>query len=618
MIQPPTIEDRFSLELASLGRYEIRGRIGRGTMGIVYRGYDPVLAREIALKTVNLSPALGAQERKRFLQRFFQEARIAAKLLHPGIVVTHDAAMDDKTSVPFIAMELVTGGSLADRMEREESLSWEEASRLVILLSRALDYAHREGVVHRDMKPANVLLTPEGAPKIADFGIAKLQDAHITQTGDVIGTPYYMSPEQLEADDVDGRSDLFSLASLFYALVAGRPPFQGPDLAAITRQILHKNPEPLSEIVSSVPRDLDGVIGRALAKERADRYASGAELADDIDRVFRGVAPSRALALGEKTREVEKAAPLERETPRRRSPLRLLLLLVLLGGGGYLAFAHWKEAGEIVSENIERTRQRAELRAKTASRLEEAREDHARGRYDDALRGIEEAISLAREGGDGASEAEALLIRGLVRADRGEWSVARADLDASASVFGIYGSAEGKERATLELAHLERDLGAFDRAEAHYQELTGPDAALGKALLEFFRGDLESAERALESVRGGRGEARARAALYLGILVFSRGDRENAERLWSEAAGGMDAREVDLFRGYAALASGRVEESKTLFDASLEYFEERGRAGSVLSAREGLEGRTDGSPLRTVFLGEPRTKRTDERRKRLP
>ncbi len=218
------------METGSLGRYQIRGPIGRGTMGIVYRGYDPVLAREIALKTVNVSPALSDADRRRFLQRFFQEARIAAKLLHPGIVVTHDAATDDTTSVPFIAMELVTGGSLADRMEREGRISWQEACRLVVLLARALDYAHREGVVHRDMKPANVLVTADGKPKIADFGIAKLQDAHLTQTGDVIGTPYYMSPEQLEGKEVDGRSDLFSLGSLFYALVAGRTPFLGPDL----------------------------------------------------------------------------------------------------------------------------------------------------------------------------------------------------------------------------------------------------------------------------------------------------------------------------------------------------------------------------------------------------
>jgi tetratricopeptide (TPR) repeat protein len=609
------------LELASLGRYEIRGRIGRGTMGIVYRGYDPVLAREIALKTVDLSPALGVADRKRFLQRFFQEARIAAKLLHPGIVVTHDAATDDKTSMPFIAMELVTGGSLADRMEREGALAWSEASRLVVLLARALDYAHREGVVHRDIKPANVLLTPEGAPKIADFGIAKLEDAHLTLTGDVIGTPYYMSPEQLEADEVDGRSDLFSLGSLFYALVAGRPPFLGPDMAAITRQILHKNPEPLSEVVSA-PRDVDGVVGRALAKDREDRYASGAELAEDVERVIRGTVPHRAVSLGEKTLTsgTAVAPPPEPEAPRRKSRIGLVLLLLITGACGYLAFAHWEDAEEILRENLEEARQRDKLRAKAAARLEEAREAHARGRFEEALRRIEDGMGLAREGGDGAREAEALLTRGLVRAEMGQWSSARADLEASASVYEIYGSEEGNARATLELAHLERDLGAFDRAEAFYHELTGPEAALGQALLDLLQGDLDSAERGLQSVRESpnAGEVRARAALYLGILAFSRGESEDAERLWSEAASGMDAHEVDLFRGYAALASGRVEESKRIFDASFRYFEEHGPASAALSAREGLEGRTDEDPLRTMLLGEARSKRSEARRERLP
>jgi serine/threonine-protein kinase len=180
-----------------------------------------------------------------------------------------------------------------------------------VLLARALDYAHREGIVHRDVKPANVLLTPERAPKIADFGIAKLEDAHLTQTGAVIGTPYYMSPEQLESDEVDGRSDLFSLGSLLYAALAGRPPFLGPDLAAITRQVLFKNPEPLSETVSGIPRALDGGLARALAKDPEDRYASGAEFAADLERVTRR---ALVLSLGERTIE-----SVGRRAPRRRS-----------------------------------------------------------------------------------------------------------------------------------------------------------------------------------------------------------------------------------------------------------------------------------------------------------
>ena len=546
------------MEIPSLGRYQIRGRIGRGTMGIVYRGYDPVLAREIALKTVELSPALGASEREAFLARFFQEARIAAKLLHPNIVVTHDAATDDKTSVPFIAMELVAGGSLSERMEREGRLSWQEASRLVVRLARALDYAHREGVVHRDVKPANVLLTTEGVPKIADFGIAKMQDAHLTQTGAVIGTPYYMSPEQLEADEVDCRSDLFSLGSLFYAALAGRPPFLGPDLATITRQVLHKNPEPPSEVVSGIPRALDGVVARALAKEPKDRYSTGAELAQDLERVIRGEAPLRPLSLGERTIESVRAAPervpaapeLHLDSPRR-SRLGLFLVLLIVGLGGYGAFAHWEDAEEVIRESREQTKRREELVAKAAARLSNAREEMARARWDEAARRIEDALALSRDGADGAGEAEALLLRGILWAETGEWSKARADLDSAASVFEIYGVPEGNARALLERANLERDLGAFDRAEALYEELKGPDAALGRALLDLMRNDFTSAESGLRAVyeSGRADEARGRAALYLGILASARGEAEDAERLWNESREKCGSREVDLFLG---------------------------------------------------------------------
>lgn len=596
-------------------------------MGIVYRGYDPVLAREIALKTVDLSPALAGSEREAFLSRFFQEARIAAKLLHPNIVVTHDAATDEKTSVPFIAMELVPGGSLSDRIERAGPLSFEEASLLVVLLARALDYAHRMGVVHRDVKPANVLLTTDGVPKIADFGIAKITDAHLTHTGAVVGTPYYMSPEQLEADEVDGRSDLFSLGSLYYAALVGRPPFLGPDLATITRQVVHKNPEPPSEVVSGVPRALDGVVARVLAKEPKDRYATGAELAEDLERVIRGEPPLRPLSLGEKTIQSVKPAPepvlegpeLELESPRS-SWLGVFLLLLLVGLGGYGAFLYWDDAEEVIREEREETKRNEELTSTAAAHLSDAREKMARERWDEAARRIEDSLALSREGGDGAGEATALLVRGMLRAETGDWSNARADLDSAASVFEIYGVAEGREKALLERASLERDLGSFDRARALYDSAEGPEAVLGEALLDLMQEDYEGAERGFRHLHelSDDGKTRSRAALYLGILAYARGDEDEAAALWIDAREGCDSHEIDLFRGYAALLSGRVEESKAIFEASARYFEEVGRASALTSAREGLLGRTAEGPLRTIFLGEPRTKRSDERRERLP
>jgi serine/threonine protein kinase len=285
----------------TLGRYEIRGEIGRGNMGVVYRAHDPVIDRPIALKTVVLPDSISEAERATFLKRFFQEARTAGKLIHPNVVVTYDAATDEITGTPFIAMELVDGEPLNVRLQKEGRVDWRQAIDWVISLSQALHHAHREGIVHRDIKPANIMMTRQGVPKITDFGIAKISTSNLTQTGVVIGTPAFMSPEQLRGDALDGRSDLFSLGALLYNLVTGQRPFEGLELAAIASQVLHKNPRPPSEIVSGVPAALDDVVARALMKSVEERYPTGDEFAEDLIAVKQGVTPRRPVALGERT-----------------------------------------------------------------------------------------------------------------------------------------------------------------------------------------------------------------------------------------------------------------------------------------------------------------------------
>jgi serine/threonine protein kinase len=285
----------------TLGRYEIRGEIGRGSMGVVYRAHDPVIDRPVALKTVVLTDSISEAERATFLKRFFQEARTAGKLIHPNIVVTYDAAIDEITGTPFIAMELIDGDPLNERLENEGRIGWRQAVDWVISLAQALHVAHREGIVHRDIKPANIMITRQGAPKITDFGIAKVPTGNLTQTGVVIGTPFFMSPEQLRGEALDGRSDLFSLGALLYNLVVGQRPFEGLELAAIASQVLFKDPRPPSELVSDVPPALDGVVARALMKSVEERYSSGDELADDLLAVKQGVTPRRSLSLGERT-----------------------------------------------------------------------------------------------------------------------------------------------------------------------------------------------------------------------------------------------------------------------------------------------------------------------------
>ena len=285
----------------TLGRYEVRGEMGRGNMGVVYRAHDPLIDRAVALKTVQLPDSLSPEERTAFLQRFFLEARIAGKLIHPNIVVTYDVATDEAAGVPFIAMEFIEGETLSEVLRREGRLPWQRAVGLAVPLARALDYAHQHGIVHRDVKPSNVILTRSGTPKIADFGIAKLRTANLTQAGVVLGTPYFMSPEQARGDNVDGRSDLFSLGSLLYNLVAGKPPFDGSDIAAIAAQVLYKDPRALAEVAADVPPALNDVLARAMAKAAADRFTTAAQFAEELCGVADGKGPSVALPLGERT-----------------------------------------------------------------------------------------------------------------------------------------------------------------------------------------------------------------------------------------------------------------------------------------------------------------------------
>jgi serine/threonine protein kinase len=257
-------------------------------MGVVYRGYDPVIDRMVAVKTVVFPRNLPQDSRESFLERFNREARIAGKLLHPNIVVTYDSATDEATGIPFIVMELVEGETLNHRLREKGALPWRAALEVIVPIARALDYAHDNGVVHRDIKPANVILTPKGVPKLADFGIAKLPTGETTQTQTIIGTPHYMSPEQLMGKQLDRRSDIFSLGVLLYSTIAGRPPFDGPDISSIVSQVLYKDQERISKRAPDAPDELNEVLNRALEKDPDKRYATAAELAEDLVAIERG------------------------------------------------------------------------------------------------------------------------------------------------------------------------------------------------------------------------------------------------------------------------------------------------------------------------------------------
>ncbi len=280
------------------GRYEILSELGRGAMGIVYKARDPKINRVVAVKTISLA-GQSEEEELEFRERFFREAEAAGRLSHPGIVTIFDVGEEPETRAPYIVMEYVGGQSLDKILQSraDHKLPVETALQLALELAEALDCAHGQGVVHRDLKPANVLLTPDGKAKIADFGIAKLNSGNITLAGRALGTPAYMSPEQVNGDPVDGRSDLFSLGVILYTILTGHRPFQGNSAITISYKVVNRDPVPATILDAELPQGLDYIITRAMAKDPAQRYTRGMEIVLDIQHLRNGQEPwSKAKA----------------------------------------------------------------------------------------------------------------------------------------------------------------------------------------------------------------------------------------------------------------------------------------------------------------------------------
>ncbi|MEW6758417.1 MAG: serine/threonine-protein kinase [Acidobacteriota bacterium] len=260
-------------ESVQVGRYQVQEVIGKGAMGVVYLAYDPQIGRRVALKTIRPAEGARPQEVAENRERFQREARAAGSLLHPNIVTIFDV-FDDKGTL-YIAMEYVQGRLLEDFCSKKTLLAPERAARLVMQGLAALQYAHKRGIVHRDIKPANLMvLEDEETLKVMDFGVAREAGAHLTQAGFVVGTPHYMSPEQIEGRPLDGRSDVFSMGVVLYELLAGERPFPGDSISTVIYRILNDRPAPLAEVSPRLPRALDHILAKALAKDPSQRFAS--------------------------------------------------------------------------------------------------------------------------------------------------------------------------------------------------------------------------------------------------------------------------------------------------------------------------------------------------------
>jgi serine/threonine protein kinase len=279
-----------------LGRYEIVRELGKGAMGIVYLAKDPLIGRLVALKTIRPSAHADDEDTREFQARFVREAQAAGILNHPSIVTVHDIGVDDPTGVSFIAMEYVEGQNLKEVLAAGRPLSFEQAADIIAQVAEGLDFAHAKGIVHRDVKPANIILLEGNRAKITDFGIAKITSgaANLTTTGQFLGTPNYMAPEQIKGTPVDGRSDIFSLGICLYECLTHRKPFGGDSLTSISYKIVHEPFPPLQEANPTIPDGFADVVGHCLAKDPVKRYQRGKDMANALRAVIRGERPMRS------------------------------------------------------------------------------------------------------------------------------------------------------------------------------------------------------------------------------------------------------------------------------------------------------------------------------------
>jgi tRNA A-37 threonylcarbamoyl transferase component Bud32 len=336
-----------------IGRYLVTGELGRGAMGIVYEAIDPLIGRKVAVKVIHLQAFADAGEARFLRDRLFREARSAGALSHPGIVIVFDVGQEG--DLAFIAMERVEGVSLYQVLASGRKIPRAEAFEILRQAAAALDYAHRNGVVHRDIKPANIMLDKGVTVKVADFGIAKITSTeHHTVTGMVMGTPSYMSPEQIEALPADGRSDQFSLAVVAYELLTGRRPFHSDSLATLAHMIVFAERPSARTLNPSLPPDVDMVFHRSLARLPTDRYPTCSDFVWALEEA------SKAMAVAEPVTKTPVQNPVP--APTGAPPLRVERAKTrgsnstgyFLGGGivllavaaGFLAYKVWPHDGQ--------------------------------------------------------------------------------------------------------------------------------------------------------------------------------------------------------------------------------------------------------------------------------
>lgn len=320
--------------MEKIGKYKITGLLGKGAMGIVYKALDPDITREVAIKTIHFDLVTEGTNREEMMKRFIREAQAAGKLTHPNIITIYDVGREK--DLTYIVMQYIEGQSLAKMLASRKKFSTLEFVKLFCQLCDALDYAHRNGIIHRDIKPANILIDKKGKPFIVDFGVARVETSTITQTGTTIGTPSYMSPEQVRGQKIDKRSDIFSLGIILYELLTGKCPFKAESITTVIYKIVNEEPLPLTKVKKGLPVAFEHIVEKALAKDPKDRYQNCKQLAADLQGLGKGL--DKTLVISADKGELVKW----KEGKKRKIGLILVAsfaVVVLLSAGGFWFFS---------------------------------------------------------------------------------------------------------------------------------------------------------------------------------------------------------------------------------------------------------------------------------------
>lgn len=291
--------------IEKLGRYLISSELGQGAMGVVYKAVDPLIDRTVAIKTINLD--LSKDELENFERRFQREVQSAGRLSHPNIVTIYD--MGKAEGVAYMAMEFLEGKELREILDSGAVLPIEKIAHIGAQVAEGLAFAHEHGVVHRDIKPSNIMILRSGMAKITDFGIAQMSSGSRTMAGMVLGSPKYMSPEQVVGQPVDGRSDIFSLGAVLYEMLTGRPPFNGDNISSIMYQVLNEMPPAPRMLNQGIPESIDYIVMKTLAKHPDERYQSARELARDLRKYKTWTLPAAGNETGAHPTLERRAAP---------------------------------------------------------------------------------------------------------------------------------------------------------------------------------------------------------------------------------------------------------------------------------------------------------------------